>query len=110
MLIIGSIMGCLEPILTIAACLSYKSPFVYPVGMQQEAALAHARFASSGFDHLAALEAYNGWASLKREPYRVRKAYCTENFLSIATMDMIADLRKELLRVKQRGPTLIIFV
>jgi len=35
MLVVGAILGCLEPILTVAACLSYKSPFVSPFGMQQ---------------------------------------------------------------------------
>lgn len=129
MLIVGSILGCLDPILTIAACLSYKSPFSYPFGRQevrqwpfswpggwvgslvyslltyscsttcpcftdpfvrtsccchatfipraylmllscchpQEASRAHRAFASSGSDHIAALEAYNGYARLKRE-------------------------------------------
>lgn len=30
MLLYGGIFGCLSPILSIAAFLSYKSPFVYP--------------------------------------------------------------------------------
>lgn len=98
MLIIGSILGCLEPILTIAACLSYKSPFSNPFGMQQEADRAHAKYGSALSDHIAALEAYNGWAELRNEPYRVRKDYCTENFLSIATLEQIEALRKELRR------------
>ena len=67
MLIIGAIMGCVEPVLTIASCLSYKPPFAYPFGMHEEAGLAHAKFASSGSDHIAALEAYNGFAELRRE-------------------------------------------
>lgn len=98
MLIIGSILGCLEPILTIAACLSYKSPFANPFGMQQEADRAHAKYGSALSDHIAALEAYNGWAELRNQPYRVRKEYCSENFLSIATLEQIEMLRKELRR------------
>lgn len=35
MLIVGSILGCLEPILTVSACLSYKSPFSKPFGKQE---------------------------------------------------------------------------
>lgn len=31
----GSILGCLEPILTVSACLSYKSPFSKPFGKQE---------------------------------------------------------------------------
>jgi HrpA-like RNA helicase len=58
MLIMASIFNCLDPILTVAACLSYRSPFASPFGMQDEADRAHERFASSMSDHLAALEAY----------------------------------------------------
>ena len=39
-----------------------------------------------------------GWAALRHAPYRDRKAYCQENFLSIATLEMIWDLRRELRR------------
>ncbi len=98
MLIIGSILGCLEPILTIAACLSYKSPFSNPFGLQQEADRAHAKYGSAFSDHIAALEAFNGWAALRNQPYRVRKDYCQENFLGIATLEQIDALRKELRR------------
>ena len=31
MLVMGSILGCLEPVLTIAAGLSLKDPFVSPI-------------------------------------------------------------------------------
>lgn len=58
MLLMASIFNCLDPILTIAACLSYRSPFTSPFGMQTEADRAHDKFAASASDHLAALEAY----------------------------------------------------
>ncbi len=58
MLIMASVFGCLDACLTVAACLSYRSPFASPFGMQDEADRAHEKFASSMSDHLAALEAY----------------------------------------------------
>jgi HrpA-like RNA helicase len=30
MIIFGALFGCLDPILTVAACLDYKSPFFFP--------------------------------------------------------------------------------
>lgn len=30
MMLYGAVLGCASPVLTVAACLSYKSPFVAP--------------------------------------------------------------------------------
>lgn len=44
MMMFGAIFRCLDPILTIAAALSYKSPFVRPFGKEKEADAARAGF------------------------------------------------------------------
>lgn len=44
MVIYGALLRCLDPILTIAACLSYRSPFVSPFENREEADEAKRRF------------------------------------------------------------------
>lgn len=45
MLLIGSIFQCLDPALTIAAALAYRSPFVLPLNMKEEADAVKRSFA-----------------------------------------------------------------
>ena len=48
LLILGAMLGCLSPVLTIAACLSYKSPFQPQQDQQQAMEQARAAMASAG--------------------------------------------------------------
>ena len=48
LLLLGASLGCLSPALTIAACLSYKSPFAAPFEQQDAAMRAKQAFGSSG--------------------------------------------------------------
>lgn len=48
LLVIGASLGCLSPALTIAACLSYKSPFSAPFEQQDAAMRAKQAFAVAG--------------------------------------------------------------
>jgi HrpA-like RNA helicase len=48
LLLLGASLGCLAPALTIAACLSYKSPFSAPFEQQDAAARAKQGFAAAG--------------------------------------------------------------
>ena len=51
LLVLGASLGCLSPALTIAACLSYKSPFSAPFGQQDAALRAKQGFAAAGATH-----------------------------------------------------------
>lgn len=51
LLVIGASLGCLSPALTIAACLSYKSPFSAPFEQQDAAMRAKQAFAATGGQH-----------------------------------------------------------
>jgi ATP-dependent RNA helicase DHX29 len=50
-LLIATVFRCLDPALTIAATLNSKSPFVSPLGMEQEADRAKASFRIGEFLH-----------------------------------------------------------
>ena len=45
MLIVASVLGCLSPALTVAACAAYKDPFVLPAERRAEADASRLRFA-----------------------------------------------------------------
>lgn len=58
LMLYGSIFQCLDSTLTIAACLSHKSPFVSPYKERAAANIQHLKFATANSDHLTCLKAY----------------------------------------------------
>ena len=55
----GTIFRALDPVLTIAAGLSFRSPFVAPFEKREEADKARKKFAAGNrSDHLTLLKAY----------------------------------------------------
>jgi len=45
MLLMGSVFQCLNPVLTIAAALAYRNPFVLPIDRKEEADAVKRSFA-----------------------------------------------------------------
>jgi len=95
MLLYGSMLGCLDPVLTIAAVLGGRSPFVAPLDKRDEADLAKKLFAEDQSDHLTILNAYNGWQDAKKLGKSSEFAFTRENFLSWRSLEGIADLRDQ---------------
>ncbi|KAJ4784387.1 ATP-dependent RNA helicase [Rhynchospora pubera] len=94
MLLMGSIFQCLDSALTIASALAYRSPFVLPITMKEEADAVKRSFAGdSCSDHIALLRAFEAW-KLARSNGR-EKSFCWENFLSPITLQMIDDMRNQ---------------
>lgn len=58
LMLFGAIFQCLDSVLTIAACLSHKSPFVSPFSKRNEADKKKREFAICNSDHLTCLLAY----------------------------------------------------
>ena len=56
MLLTASLLGCLEPALTVAAALAGKSPFFDPPNNREEAYRAHSSFTSSHNYHMTATQ------------------------------------------------------
>ncbi|KAF4108017.1 hypothetical protein G5714_010776 [Onychostoma macrolepis] len=104
MLIFGAIFGCLEPIATIAAAMSEKSPFVTPMSRKEEANLAKSAIAVANSDHMTIYSAYLGWRSSRSEGTRAEMAYCRRHFLNRTALITIEDVKQELIRmVEQAG-------
>ncbi|EFA84360.1 DEAD/DEAH box helicase [Heterostelium album PN500] len=90
MLLFGCIFRCLDPILTIAATLSYKPPFI--TSSQDKSLRANSKFHfGHQSDHFSFFIAYDHWRKSIREGNEY--AFCTENHLSIPTLRTIQDLK-----------------
>lgn len=91
-LVYGSLFGCADPILTIAAAMtSSKSLFVSPFDQRDAAREAQLLFATDGSDHLSMLNAFDKWKSLGK---RKGDNLARENFMSRMTLFGMEDLRK----------------
>ncbi|KAJ5423476.1 hypothetical protein N7491_008692 [Penicillium cf. griseofulvum] len=98
LMIYGSIFGCMEPCLTIAAMLTVKSPFVSPRDKRDEANAAKASFSRQGDgDLLTDLSAYQAWSERSRSQggYWGTQSWCADNFLSHQTLRDISSNRAQ---------------
>ncbi|XP_067245956.1 ATP-dependent DNA/RNA helicase DHX36 [Chanodichthys erythropterus] len=94
MILFGALLGCLDPVLTIAASLSFKDPFFIPLGKEKIA--DHRRkilSQNSRSDHLTIVNAFWGWEDAKRQGGRFEREYCWENFLSANTLQMLQNMK-----------------
>ncbi|KAI7901054.1 P-loop containing nucleoside triphosphate hydrolase protein [Cokeromyces recurvatus] len=108
MILFGAIFRCLDPILTIAAALSFKSPFTRPFGKEDEADAARNRFRVENSDFLTIYKAYQTWrdqlSELRKDTTlstssimrRIRQ-FCKNNFLSEQNLEMIEDMKRQYL-------------
>ncbi|KAJ3062934.1 hypothetical protein HDU98_001250 [Podochytrium sp. JEL0797] len=97
MLIFGCIFGCVGPVLTIAAILSSKSPFVVPFEKRAEAQAARNSFMWDKSDLLTDCRAFNAWMVACRGGKRNELNFCEDNFMSSTTLISISDLRRQYL-------------
>ncbi|KAM6433419.1 putative ATP-dependent RNA helicase DHX57 [Rhynochetos jubatus] len=95
LMLFGTIFRCLDPALTIAASLAFKSPFVSPWDKREEANKKKLEFAVGNSDYLALLQAYKGWRLSIKEGCQASYNYCRENFLSGRVLQEIASLKRQ---------------
>ena len=108
MLLTATVLGCLNPVLTIVCCLSHRDPFVLPTepGERKLAAACKQQLAAGSLsDHMAMLRAYELWSEAKRRgnPWPV----CRKYFISSTTMEVIDQLRLQLLD-QVKSPAIIL--
>uniref|UniRef100_A0A1A9UHT6 Putative ATP-dependent RNA helicase DHX57 n=1 Tax=Glossina austeni TaxID=7395 RepID=A0A1A9UHT6_GLOAU len=99
LIIFGTIFQCLDSTLTIAACLSHKSPFVSPFNKRTEAESRRREFAICNSDHLTCLVAYKKWLHVSKRNYYASRNYADEHFLSLRTLQTIAELKYQFLEL-----------
>ena len=97
MLIMGAVAQCLDPVLTAAACMSSRDPFIVPTGMRDEAQRARRSFCETS-DHLAVLRAYAEWrAVIAEDGFDAACRWARDHFLSIQGLQTLTSLRSQLL-------------
>ncbi|XP_006637568.1 ATP-dependent DNA/RNA helicase DHX36 [Lepisosteus oculatus] len=94
MILFGALLSCLDPVLTIAASLSFRDPFVIPLGKEKIADTKRKQLAkNSKSDHLTIVNAFWGWEEAKRRSYKAERDYCWEYFLSSNTLQMLQNMK-----------------
>ncbi|XP_017470860.1 PREDICTED: putative ATP-dependent RNA helicase DHX57 [Rhagoletis zephyria] len=99
LMLYGAIFQCLDSVLTIAACLSHKSPFVSPFNKRTEAEKRKREFAICNSDHLTMLLAYKKWLEVSRRNFYASRNYADEHFLSLKTLDTISEVKYQFLEL-----------
>ena len=92
MILFGAMFSCLDPILSVAASLSFKDPFVVPLG--KESVVDAKRVELSGntkSDHLMLANAIAGWEEAM--DYNEGHHYCWDNYLSESTLRMLNNMK-----------------
>lgn len=91
MIIWGAMFGCVDPIFSIAASLSFKDAFYCPLGKEKEANQKKLELGMGHYsDHIALAEALRRF---EQEPGQWR--FCKEYFLSWNTLKLLSDLKKQ---------------
>ncbi|KAK7463716.1 hypothetical protein VKT23_005652 [Stygiomarasmius scandens] len=94
-LLTAAVFRCLDPALTIAATLNSKSPFISPLGLEQEADRAKASFKLENSDFLTLHNAFSSWRRACANG-STRK-FCRQSFLSHQNLQQIEELRQQFL-------------
>ncbi|KAM7399204.1 hypothetical protein PAMP_018490 [Pampus punctatissimus] len=94
LILFGALLGCLDPVLTIAASLSFKDPFFIPLGKEKMADMRRKTLSrNSKSDHLTIVNAFQGWEEAKQRGSRYEREYCWDNFLSANTLQMLHNMK-----------------
>jgi ATP-dependent RNA helicase DHX57 len=101
MLLYAAIFGCIEPVLTIAATMSARSPFVCPFDQRDAANQARESFAKERdmSDHILYVRVFEAWCKVHAQGGAAERAWCQRNFLSIVTLKTIADMRTQFVEI-----------
>lgn len=99
MIIHGAVMHCVDPVLTIAACYSVRSPFINSAEDQpQVEAVRRAYAGGTASDSLAAWNVYRKWvcASDASNPHGVAsRNFCRDNYVSLPTLLQIQAMKRQ---------------
>lgn len=100
LILLGAIFGCLEPMLSIAAALSFRDPFVMPMNQEENYRKTRKMLDNGLFsDHLLIVKVIRQFRAAERKGgYTCAKNYCQNHFLSTSTMTMISNMVDQLCR------------
>ncbi|XP_035705883.1 ATP-dependent DNA/RNA helicase DHX36 isoform X2 [Folsomia candida] len=94
MILLGAVFSVVDPVFSIAASLSYKDPFVMPLGKEHVVDnLRKSLAGGSKSDHWAIAEALSGYE--KAVARNCERDYCFKNFLSLSTCKLLTDFKQQ---------------
>ncbi|GJQ77496.1 hypothetical protein Trydic_g20887 [Trypoxylus dichotomus] len=99
LMLYGAIFGCVDSALTIAACLSHKSPFTSPFGKKEKVDAKKKEFSHGYSDQITTLNAYKKWLAAHRKSYFAGQNFANENYLSHKTLLTLADIKHQYLEL-----------
>jgi ATP-dependent RNA helicase DHX29 len=97
LILLGSNFGCLDFVLTAAATLSSKTPFLSPMHQKKQADTVRLGFKRGDSDLLTVYNAYATWRKICTTPGMSEYTFCNKNFLSPQNLGNIEDLKAQLL-------------
>ena len=96
LLLYGAIFQCVDSALTIAACLSYRSPFLSPFGKRDEANKKKLYFnGRSQSDQITNLKAFKAWREMAEKSFKAGLTFANENYLSVKTFQMLVSMKHQ---------------
>lgn len=91
MILMSAVFGCVDPITTVAANLSYKDAFVRPLGKEQQVDAVKGKFAGNWCsDHLMLASVLEEWRRSGRS-YQ----FCRGNFLNSFTLQQLENMKRQ---------------
>ncbi|XP_046840987.1 ATP-dependent DNA/RNA helicase DHX36-like [Xenia sp. Carnegie-2017] len=94
-ILLGAIMSCLDPVLTIASSMGFRDPYVVPLEMVEKADKTRKMFSpGTQSDHLTLYEAFRKWEVAER--CSNGKQFCWDNFLSFSVLKSIKNMKTQL--------------
>ena len=94
MLIFGALFNCIDPVLTVAASLSCKSPFSAFVNDALQAKAKHKAFIHPQSDFLTLCNVWEAFENASSSGMSKARSFCFDNFLSFSALREIGDTRR----------------
>ena len=94
MILFGAIFSCLDPILSVAASLSFKDAFVIPIGKESVVDKTRLELSkNTKSDHLMLANVMSEWEEAVKNNHG--RDYCWDNFLSETTLRMLDNMKRQ---------------
>jgi ATP-dependent RNA helicase DHX57 len=102
LMLYGVLLRCIDPILTVAAMSSVKSPFISSFDCRDASDLAKKSFLKGDSDLFTMLNAYNSWAEIMSSgagSTRAAETFCSRNYLSSMNLRQIQQIRGQFIEL-----------
>eukprot|EP00658_Telonema_sp_P-2_P080517 TRINITY_DN8026_c0_g1_i3.p1 TRINITY_DN8026_c0_g1~~TRINITY_DN8026_c0_g1_i3.p1 ORF type:complete len:470 (+),score=109.64 TRINITY_DN8026_c0_g1_i3:155-1564(+) len=96
MLLLGVLLSCVEPVLTIGAIMSHKQPFVSSMDKRSQTDRIKKGWCTAFSDHLTWIKIYDNWQQACSRGRGEGRRFCEANCVSHITLEQISDIRGQL--------------